>query len=121
MVIALAATFIAYAATLGFDFVYDDHEQITENFRIQSWQFVPGYLTEHVWSHISPQDPSNFYRPVFLLWFGLNHVLVGLKPAGWHFTTVMLHVAATLLVYRLARRLLQEPLGAFLAALIFGM
>jgi len=52
--VLLVATFVVYAGTLGFDFVYDDHEQLVENFRIQSWSFLPSYFTEPVWSHISP-------------------------------------------------------------------
>lgn len=121
LALALASTFIVYLGTLRFDFVYDDHEQIVENFRIQSWQYVPGYFTEHVWSHISPKDPGNFYRPLFLLWLRLNHLLFGVRPAGWHFTSVLLHLGATLLVYLLARRLLNDRAGAGLAALIFGI
>ncbi len=121
LALALASTFIVYVGTLRFDFVYDDHEQIVENFRIQSWRYVPGYFTEHVWSHISPKDPGNFYRPLFLLWLRLNHLVFGVRPAGWHFTTVLLHLGVTLLVYLLARRLLNDRSSAGLAALIFGV
>jgi protein O-mannosyl-transferase len=121
LALALAATFVVYVGTLRFDFVYDDHEQIVENFRIQSWRYVPGYFTEHLWSHLSPKDPGNFYRPLFLLWLRLNHLAFGVRPAGWHFTTVLLHLGVTLLVYLLARRLLNDRGSAGLAALIFGI
>lgn len=120
LAVTVVATFVAYAGTLGFDFVYDDHEQLVENFRIQSWRFLPSYFTEPVWSHISPWDPSNFYRPIFLLWLRLNYACFGPKPAGWHFTTVALHVLATALVYFVAGRVLRDPLLAWAAALIFG-
>ncbi len=118
--VLLVATFVVYAGTLGFDFVYDDHEQLVENFRIQSWSFLPSYFSEPVWSHISPRDPSNFYRPLFLLWLRLNYACFGPKPAGWHLTTVALHVLATVLVYFLARRVSKNALIAWAAALIFG-
>ncbi len=118
---ALAATFLVYIGTTGFDFVFDDHELIIQNFRIQSWRFAPSYFTQHLWSHIFATDPINFYRPVLLLWFRVNHMFFGLKPAGWHVTTVLAHVVVTLLVYFLAGRLLGDRFYACLAALIFGL
>lgn len=119
--VVLSATFVVYIGTLGFDFVYDDHEQIVENFRIQSWQYAPGYFTQHVWSHISPKDPSNFYRPIFLLWLRLNHMFFGQSPTWWHLTTVLAHLLVTLLVYLLACRLMRDRVDACVAALIFGL
>jgi tetratricopeptide (TPR) repeat protein len=119
--VLLVATFVVYAGTLGFDFVHDDHEQIVQNYRIQSWKFATLYFTQQVWGQISPHDPSNYYRPVFLLWLRSNHALFGVKPWGWHFTTVLLHLAVTLLVYCMASRLLGNNFVAFVAALIFGI
>ncbi len=117
----LAATFVVYIGTLGFDFVYDDHELLEQNFRIQSWRYAPSYFTQHLWSHIFATDPINFYRPVLLLWFRFNHMFFGLKPAGWHLTTVLVHAVVTLLVYLLANRLLGNRFDACVAALIFGL
>ncbi len=118
---ALAATFVVYIGTLGFDFVYDDHELLEQNFRIQSWHYAPSYFTQHLWSHIFASDPINFYRPVLLLWFRINHMFFGLKPTGWHLTTVLVQVVVTLLVYLLANRVLGDRFDACVAALIFGL
>ena len=121
LVVALALTFIVYAGTLGFEFVYDDHEQVLENNYVHSWRFVGHYFTGHVWSNLYAKDPGNYYRPLFLLWLRVNHMLFGLEPWGWHLTTALAHLFATYLVYLLAVRLVRDPVTAGFAALIFGL
>jgi tetratricopeptide (TPR) repeat protein len=116
----LAAIYFLYAPALGFQFVYDDVFQIVHNRHLDSWRFLPVYFTAHVWSHI-PGMTAEFYRPLFLVWLRLNHMAFGQEPAGWHFTALLLHVAATALVYLLARTLLRSAPAALAAALIFGV
>ncbi len=117
----LSLTLAAYARTLGFEFVYDDFGSIVENPALHSWHSVPQYFTQQVWYGFRPDWQLNYYRPVFLLWLRLNYFVFGLHPWGWHLTTVLAHVLATLLVFCLARRLLRDALGAIYAALIFGL
>ena len=116
----LLITFLAYSGTMRFQFVYDDGAQIVYNPAVQSWKLVGRMFSEHVWSGQVGATP-NFYRPVFLLWCLLNFTAFGLKAAWWHLTTVGLHLVATALVYRLARRLGGDDFVAALAALIFGL
>src|SRR5258706_15634720 len=47
--LALLLTAITYAATLRFDFVFDDRPQIVENVFMRSWSSVPGFFTHQVW------------------------------------------------------------------------
>jgi tetratricopeptide (TPR) repeat protein len=71
------------------------------------------------------------YTPLTWLTLGLDHVLWGLNPAGYHLTNVLLHAMVALLVYALARRLFAlaglDPAagpsraGALLAALLFAV
>lgn len=117
----LVLTFIAYIGTLNFNFVYDDESQIVGNPLVQQWHYVPYYFTIHVWAHTNPNQAGNYYRPIFLLWMRLNDAVFGLKPFGWHLTTVLMHVLATFLVFRLARRLSQRDELSLIAALIFGL
>jgi tetratricopeptide (TPR) repeat protein len=118
-VIIGAVTFLAYVATLGFSFVYDDNGQIVNNPTITSWRYVPDYFTNHFWFGIA--SSSGYYRPFTLLWSRLNFVFFGFNPAGWHFTTVLAHVTVTLLVFRLALYLFRERPTAAITALIFGL
>jgi tetratricopeptide (TPR) repeat protein len=117
----LVLTFLAYVDTLSFQFVHDDEYQILGNVYLRSWSYLPRYFTKDVWAFMHPNYPGNFYRPLFLLWLRLNYLLFGLHPWGWHLTTVLAHVGATLLVYRLARRLLGDWVTATFAALVFGL
>jgi tetratricopeptide (TPR) repeat protein len=116
-----AIAFFVYVPTLGFQFVYDDKPQIIENPAIHSWRYLPHYFTSHAWAELYPNVSGNYYRPLFLLWFRLNHAVFGLKPEGWHLTTVLCHVAATYLVFVLVRRLAASSWIAFSAATLFAL
>src|SRR5690348_13249817 len=101
----LAITFLAYITTLQFKFVYDDGSQIVGNQLIEHWHYLPNYFTVQVWAHVNPNQAGNYYRPIFMIWMLLNEKLFGDNPFGWHLTTVLMHVLATWLVFKLARRL----------------
>ena len=119
--LACALAFLVYVPTLGFQFVYDDKPQIIENPAIHSWRYLPNYFTSHAWAELYPHVSGNYYRPLFLLWFRLNHAMFGLDPKGWHLTTILCHVAATYLVFGLVRRLAASPWIAFSAATLFAL
>ena len=119
--LACAIAFLAFVPTLGFQFVYDDKPQIIQNPAIRAWRYLPNYFTSHVWAELYPQVGGDYYRPLFLLWFRLNHAMFGVNPVGWHLTTVLCHVAATYLVFRLVHRLAASPWIAFSAATLFAL
>lgn len=119
--IVLLLTFVAFAPTLRYLFVYDDVGQIVQNPAVQSWQHLPQYFTRQVWAGPQPGVSGNYYRPVFLIWLRLNDMVFGLHPWGWHLTTVLMHLLATLLVFFLARRLIHDEFTAAAAAFLFGM
>lgn len=121
LALAVGATFLAYAGTLGFDFVYDDRIHIVSSPFLQSWRFLPRYFTSHVWSYQYPHMLGNYYRPLSLLWLRLNDAAFGLLPWPWHLMCVLLHVGVTFLVYLLARRLTRDTFAAGVAPLIFGL
>ena len=73
----LALTALVYAATVRFDFVYDDQNQIVRNTLVQSWRFVPGYFKGHQWLTLFPNASANYYRPMNFLWFRVNDALFG--------------------------------------------
>jgi protein O-mannosyl-transferase len=119
--LVMSITMAAYIGTIKNKFVYDDRNQIVENNFIKSWRNAPSYFTGQVWQEIYPAFPGNYYRPVFLLWLLLNFKLFGLNAALWHLALALAHTAATLLVWKLARRLLKDDPAALIAALIFGL
>ena len=82
---------------------------------------MPNYFNVQVWAHVNPNQAGNYYRPIFMIWMLLNEKSFGDKPFGWHLTTVLMHVLATWLVFKLARRLSKSDDFALIAALIFGL
>ena len=119
--LVVAATFIAYVATLAFGFVYDDHILVVRNDAIHSWRYLPSYFTSHIWSFWYPHMLSNAYRPLLLIWLRLNDAVFGLRTWGWHLTSVLVHVAAAYLVYRLGLRLTRDTWLALACGLVFGL
>jgi protein O-mannosyl-transferase len=120
-IIVCGVTALVYLGTLGFGFVYDDVPQILKNPAIQDWHYLPQYFTSHVWAAIYPNSTGNYYRPLFLLWLRLNYVLFGAHPAGWHVTSLLCHIVATCLVFRVAQQLTRDRTIGFVAALLFGL
>ena len=74
---------------------------------------------------------SGHYMPLTWLTHGLDYVLWGMRPAGYHFVNLLLHALAAAAAYFVARRVLAaavapEPRGALrfaaaVAALLFAV
>ena len=119
--LACAVAFLVYIPTLGFQFVYDDKPQVIQNPAIHAWRYWPHYFTTHVWGELYPNVRGDYYRPLFLVWFRINHALFGVNPKGWHLTTILCHVAVTYLVFVLSRRLTGSRGIAFASAVLFAV
>jgi protein O-mannosyl-transferase len=115
----LPATFLTFASTFTFGWVYDDPPQIPQNPNLQ-WNRIGFLFTHQLWAS-TPIAQSRFYRPLLTLWFLVNKMLFGLNPHWFHFTTVLAHVAATALAYFVARDLLRNNEAALFASAIFGL
>ena len=51
-VLAVLVAAAAYAATLGYDLVWDDTLLIQQSWRLHHWQALPSLLTSHFWSEV---------------------------------------------------------------------
>jgi tetratricopeptide (TPR) repeat protein len=112
--------FIAYANSLGGDFVYDDNRQILMNPMIQQPQLYGKALTSDVWAFKGDGtiSASNYYRPIFVLWMIVNFWLFGANPVGWHVFNVALHIVVCLLSFSLLKRIgLPASISFFLTAI----
>ncbi|MGB8732488.1 MAG: hypothetical protein WCC99_14670, partial [Candidatus Sulfotelmatobacter sp.] len=90
------------------------------NRQVQSWEYLPQLLGSNLWSQLSDQ-PGRFYRPIFSVWMLLLHTCGGLAPWFWHLSSILLHVAATWLVFQICQRLTGNDAGAAAAAAIFAV
>ncbi len=117
----LLVTTIAYIAMVRFQFVYDDILLVVFNRYIQSWSHFPQLFTGRGVPLTYPGAPGIFYRPLFLVWFLINHTLFGLNPFWWHLANIGVHVLATWFVFLLARHLTRDSAASAIAALLFGL
>ena len=115
------AAFLIYARSLSFNFISADFEQIVTNKQIQSWSYLPRLLLTHLWSQNGTASMALYYRPVFSLWMITIHAITGLSPFGWHLSNVLLHVIATLMVFKFASELLDSQIAASTAAVLFAI
>ena len=106
--------FVSYLpAMLWGGFVWDDGTYVVEAECVRDlsglWQiwFSPA---EHV---------ENHYWPLVYTTFWLEHKLWGFNPTGYHIVNVLLHLANTLLVWHLMRRLAVS--GVWMVAAVFAV
>lgn len=113
----VAALLLAYAFSLGNDFVYDDRYVIVENEVVTD----PGKLTNAF--SVQFYTGLDYYRPITLLSFAMEYRLWGADPLGYHVTNLLLLMGVALALYFLLRRLLDPGRGwtACIMALLFAL
>lgn len=107
-------TAAVFLPALGNGFVdWDDEENFLANpyYRGLGWAQIR-------WMFTTPH--TGHYVPVTWLTFGLDYVLWGMNPAGYHATSVVFHTFNAILVYVLARRLLARTVRGRAAAIRWG-
>jgi protein O-mannosyl-transferase len=122
------ATFVAFAPSLLNQFVdWDDFETLAAN---PSYRGLAVAQLKWMWTTVL----LGHYVPVTWMTFGIDYLLWGLNPAGYHLTNMLLHSANAAALYVVVWRLLNaaipparedDPLtwrlGAALAALLFAL
>ena len=130
LLVAVAAI-VPFLPALDGGFNWDDIPNLVENphYRGLGWTQLKWMFTTNLLGH---------YVPLAWMTLGLNYVLGGMNPWGYHLTNLLLHGANAALFYFAARRLLALALpphpglspgggegaltlGAVLAALVFGV
>jgi tetratricopeptide (TPR) repeat protein len=98
------AIFAAYAPALRNDFVWDDTALILRDPLIRSWQLVPETFQHFLFIDATPAD---FYRPIQRLTYLADYAAFVFKPAGYHLTSILFHLGATLALLLVANELLR--------------
>ncbi|OGS00670.1 MAG: hypothetical protein A2V88_07245 [Elusimicrobia bacterium RBG_16_66_12] len=120
-----AAAFLVFLPSLSHGWLnWDDGLLLTGNihYRGLGWENVR-------WAFSSA--PGGAYQPLAFLSYGLDFVLWGMDPRGYHLTNILLHALNAALVFLAARRLLllgapgagdgALDAAAFFAALVFAL
>ena len=104
----VAVVFICYANSLGNGFVFDDQFLVPVYGRIRNLSQLVKTLLDS-------------YRPMRNVSYGIDFLVWGLKPFGFHLTNVLIHAANTVLVFYLIRRFSARLSTAVIAGLIFAV
>jgi len=104
---------IVFRQVVNYDFTnYDDDNYVTENRHVQN-----GLTRANVIWAYSNFKPS-YWMPIVWLSFMLDFDLYGLNPRGYHLTNMLLHMANTLLLFLIFKKLTGAVWkSAFIAAL----
>jgi len=112
----VVATFAAYFPALRSGYVWDDDQYLTGNHLVQTSHGLAA-----VWAIWYDEESGRLrintpqYYPLVYTSYWFEHLVWGLKPAGYHAVNVLLHTVGALLVWRITRRL-RIPAGWFIAA-----
>lgn len=116
--IVLIITFAVYAPTLNTWFMADDF------FFLRSSQSTPvGNFVVQAFDYrdLRPVPAFAFYRPLYEISFRLCYAVFGLHAVAYHTLNLALHLGSVVLVWMIARRLLNSGFGANAAAAIFAL
>jgi Flp pilus assembly protein TadD len=126
----------AYLNSLPNGFVHDDHVQVEANRAIRSLRNVGVFFRADVATVSLAREPGRpesaaynvdfvgrirYWRPVFLLSYAIDFGIWGTKPAGYHLMNLAIHLAVTLLVYRLVLEMSSSRATALLTSLLFSV
>ena len=117
--------FVGLSRTLRAGFVWDDHVIIEASEPFSSISQVIRLFFSNAFSGardaLAGEQTIEYYRPLWILMLGVQRALFDLRPFGYHLTSLILHVAASVAVLALARELLEEEWPALFAALLFAL
>ena len=109
----LSVTFALYGSSLYFDFEWDDHSYVSDNFWI--FKLNLRHLLA-IWS--APY--LGHYAPINLTFLAVVYRLFGMDPFGFHLAQLSLHAVCLCLVYATLKRI-ESPRIALLATLLFAV
>jgi tetratricopeptide (TPR) repeat protein len=100
-VLLVGATLLAFGRVTGNDFVnYDDPDHVTENPYVRAGLSPAGVR----WAFTTTHAVNPCWQPLAWLSLMLDTTLQGTEPSGYHRTSLLLHVANTLLLFLFLRR-----------------
>ncbi len=118
-----ALALVVFLPALGGDFVYDDLTLIVKNPGIQDPDRFGAALSSDLFAVLAGPDEawSQYWRPTYVAWLIAGYAAFGLDPAGWHLAVLAMHIAVSLLLLRLVRRLGLGEGAAFGVAALFAV
>ncbi len=102
---------LVYINILPNAFVYDDRYQVLRNWWIKDPANIVRIFTSSAWGFSKELSTSHYYRPVMHLVYMADYALFGLRPKGFHLTSILFHALNSVTVFFLALYLLRKHGG----------
>lgn len=104
VLLLVAAAFCAYVPALRNGIVWDDTALILRDPFIRSWRLIPESFQHFLFTDATASD---FYRPIQRLTYTIDYAAYGVRPFGYHLTSIAWHAAAAVALFFLATELLR--------------
>lgn len=114
----LAISFCVYFNSINNNFLLDDHQIIENNSYIKNIKLLPKIFTANIYNFASDKE-TDYFRPVQVLSYALDYAFFGLKPFGYHLTSIILHAINCFLIYLLILILFNKSGLAFSGAVLY--
>ena len=115
LLVCAALVAVCYANSISNAFILDDILVVAANERIRHIQPFH-FLTQSYWGDL---NHAGIYRPLTIFTFSLEYPIWKVWAPGYRLTNLLLHALNGLLVFLLARALLQSPVAALASAVIY--
>lgn len=97
-ILIAVVTLVVFLNTFQNDFVFDDESVVQNNTSITSLSIIPKYFTGEEGFH---KVIGKYYRPIVSATYAIDYALYGLSPKGFHITNVIIHLIASLLLFKI--------------------
>jgi tetratricopeptide (TPR) repeat protein len=110
------ATLAVFWQVQHFDFVnYDDNDYVTDNHHIQNGLTLKGVIWSFTTTH------SGNWHPLTWLSHMIDYRIYGMRPGGHHLTNLFFHIANTLLLFFVFRKMTGELWQSSFVAALFAL
>ena len=113
----ILAGFLVYANALPNQLFWDDDDGIIKNVYLRDWQNFENFFRENLIAGAGLN--SNYWRPLLLITYSIEWHLWQDWTPGYHFTNILIHLAAGIALFYLLLKLFKNQAIAFFTALIF--
>lgn len=103
---------LTYAPAMRLNFYGDDYSFIEKAGRSS--------LLEYLAFYFDPRLQTGWYRPLQGMYFGIEYLLFGSNPIGYHVFNVLVHLANCLLLWAIVWGVLKNQRIALIAALVYA-
>jgi hypothetical protein len=117
-ILSLILSFVLYARSLSGGFVYDDNLFVNRP-EVKNISYISHIIFQP--QYISTTTALGTYRPITMITFALNFLVLGGSPFGFHVVNSVLNGIAIFLVFVVIYKLFKNTYLAILTALLFGL